>query len=211
MRAFPSQRHSTPPRRASPLPPALVLRRERPSTVKTVVERRTVQQTVVHNHITQVVRGAACPRRDTALRLLPRPEPEREEADDRSRPTLAAQRLVRLFSTESARRELRPFFYTVVQNVLDGERERERSHPQETVSLVFRMFGEKHLLQVLQRLRQDEAGRAAAPAPPPAPALPEREARGEGLSSAQFEALVRGVERSLEHRARLEALRQGRA
>ncbi len=211
MRAFPSQRHSTPLRRSAPFPPALVLRRERPSTVKTVVERRTVQQTVVHNHITQVVRGSLCPRRDTAPRLLPQPGPEREEPDDRSRPTLWAQRLVRLFSVGSARRELRPFFHTVVQNVLDGERERARSHPQETVSLVLRMFGENRLLQVLQRLRQDDAGRTAAPAPPPAPALPEREARGEGLSMAQFEALVRGVERSLERRARLEALRQGRA
>lgn len=211
MRAFPLQRHSPPPRHSAPLPPALILRRERRATVKTVVERRTVHQTVIHNHITQVLRGAVRPGRDTALRLPPPSGAAREEADERSRPTLAAQRLVRLFTAGSARRELRPFFHTVVQNVLDGEREHERSHPQETVSLIFRMFGEKRLLQVLDRLRQDGAGQAAAPPPSPAPALPERAERGGGLSEAQFQALVLGVERRLERRARLEALRQGRA
>ncbi len=211
MRTFPSQSYSPGFRRGAPFPPALVLRRERPSTVKTVVERRTVRETVVHNHITQVVRQTVFRGRDTVYRLPPPMGQPRQgqEDDDRSRPTLAAQRLVRLLSIGSVRREIQPFFHTVVRNILDGEREHARSHPQETVNLVFRMFGEKRLLQTLRRLRQDEAAQTAAPAP--SRALPEPEERSSRLSGEEFQALVRGVERSLERRGRLEALRQGRA
>ncbi len=178
--------------------------------VKTVVERRAVSQTVVHNHITQVVRQTVLPRRDTVYRFLPRPAGRGPEEDDRSRPTLAARRLVRLFSAESARRELRLFFRGVVQNVLNEERETVRSRPEQAVSLVYRLFGEQYLLQTLDRLSRERQERTAVQAAPP-PGPPELEARAPRLSGAEFQALVRGVGRSLDRRARLEALRQGRA
>ncbi len=191
-------------------PPALVLRRERPRTLKTVVERRTVSQTVVHNHITQVLCQKVHPRRDTVYRLLP---PARTETagEERSRPTLWARRLVRLFSIESARQELRPFFHTVVQNVLDGERERVKSRPEQAVSLVFRMLGETYFLQTLDRLRREGWERSAAEAAAPPSDPPEREACAPRLSGAEYQALVRGVERALERRSHLETLRRGRA
>ncbi len=211
MRTFPSQSYSPGVRRGAPFPPALVLRRERPSTVKTVVERRTVQQTVVHNHITQVVRQTLLPRQDTVYRFLPQPGTAREESDARSRPTLAARRLVSIFSAESARRELRPFFRTVVRDVLEEEREQIRRRPEQGVDLVCRLFGERYWLQTLERYRRETEERTAAQQHAPSPGLPEREADAPALTGAQFQALVRGVERSLERKNRLEALRGGRA
>lgn len=211
MRPCTSRRTSAPARQREIPPPALVLRRERPRTIKTVVERRPVSQTVVHNHITQVVRQTVLPRRDTVYRSLPRPTGRGSEEDDRSRPTLAARRLVRLFSAESARRELRLFFRGVVHNVWNEERETARSRPEQAVSLVYRLFGEQYLLQTLDRLSRERQERTAVQAAAPPSGPPEREARAPRLSGAEFQALVRGVERSLDRRARLEALRQGRA
>ncbi len=104
MRPFPSRRASTPNQNEIP-PPALVLRRERPRVLRTVVERRAAPQTVVHNHIIQMVRQTVCPRRDVVTRLLSPPGREAAVEEDRSRPTLAARRLVGLFSAESARRD----------------------------------------------------------------------------------------------------------
>ncbi len=210
MRPFPSRRASTPNQNEIP-PPALVLRRERPRVLRTVVERRAAPQTVVHNHIIQMVRQTVCPRRDVVTRLLSPPGREAAVEEDRSRPTLAARRLVGLFSAESARRELRPFFQTVVRNVLEEERERMRSRPEQGVDLVCRLFGERYLLQTLDRLRRETEERPAVQAPAPPPGPPERAAEAPRLSGAEFQALVRGVERSLERKGRLEALRQGRA
>ncbi len=212
MRPFSLRSSSAPARRNTLPPPDLVLRRDRPRVVRTVVERRAAPQTVVHNHITQVVRQTVCHRRDTVFRLLPPPGREAEEAgEDRSRPTLAAQRLVRLFSAESARRELRPFFQTVVRNVLEEERERARSRPEQEISLVYHLFGERYLLRTLDRLRRETWEREELPAAAPSPRPPEREEDAPCLSGAEFRALVRGVERSLDRRGRLELLRQGRA
>lgn len=178
--------------------------------LKTVVERRAVSQTVVHNHITQVIRRAVFPRRDTVYRLLPAPRPE-GAGEERSRPTLWARRLVGLFSAESARRELEPFFHTVVGNVLEEERARARSHPEQGVTLVFRMLGERYFLQTLERLRREGWGQAAGEEAAPPPRPPEPEERSLRLSGEEYRALIRGVERALERRARLEMLRGGRS
>ncbi len=125
--------------------------------IRTVVERRAAPQTVVHNHITQVIQRQVPPRRDMVYRLFPQPGEEADtEWEERSRPTLAAQRLIRLFSTESARRELMSFFRTVVRTVLDEE-------------------------------------------------------RAFHLNGAEYQALIRGIERSLNRESRLKAIRQGRA
>lgn len=175
---------------------------------KTVVERRLVSQTVVHNHITQVIQKEVCPRRDTVCCFLPRPEPEGKA---RARPTLAAQRLVRLFSVESARRELQPFFHGVVREVLVGARERAQSRPDRETALIYHLFGEKYLIQEFERLRRDVWERPGDQSAPAAPRPSGKERDAPRLSGAEFQALVRGVERSLERRSHLDALRQGRA
>ncbi len=177
------------------MPPELVLRRERRREIRQVVERRIVSQTVVHNHITQKAFWRVYPRRDTVLRILSPTKSERDE--ERSRPTLAARRLVRLFSAESARNELGQFFRGVVKTVLREEREVVRSHPRREVSLIY------HLLR-----EEVRTGRAEPSEPPPPPLrAPQEERKTLKLDGAEFRRVVRGVERALERRGRLERLR----
>ncbi len=174
-----------------------------------MVERRTLLQTVVHNHITKTVYRPLCERRDTVLRLLSQPDPAREE-ETRSRPTQAARRLVRLFSAESARRELGQFFQGVVRTVIRDERREARRRPGQGMSLVYHVWSERALRETVERLSWETWERAGrppnAPAPPPAP--PRRPDQREG--GARFRALLRGIEGSLERKDHLEVLRQGR-
>ena len=174
-----------------------------------MVERRTLLQTVVHNHITQTVCRPLCERRDTVLRLLAQPDPAREE-ETRSRPTLAARRLVRLFAAESARQELGQFFQGVVRAVIRDERREVLRRPGQELSLVYHVWSERALRETVERLSRETWERAGRPPEPPAPppALPRRSDQPEG--GAKFRALLRGIEGSLERKERLEALRQGR-
>lgn len=161
-----------------------------------MVERRIVSQTVVHNHITPKIFQQVYPRRDTVLRVLSPTPPEREE--ERARPTLAARRLVGLFSAESARRELGQFFRGVVKTVLHEEREIVRSHPGREVSLIY------HLLREEVRTGRAEP---SEPAPPPRRPPQKEETREVSLTEEDFWRVARGVERILERKGRLERLR----
>lgn len=172
-----------------------------------MVERRTVLQTVVHNHITRTVYRPVCERRDTVLRLLALPAPGRED-EARSRPTLAARRLARLFSAESAKRELGQFFQGVVRTVLQDERQKALSRPGRELSLVYHLWGEGAVRETVERLCRETLERAQRPPEPPASAPPPQGVQSE--SGPQLRALLRGIEGALARRERLEALREGR-
>lgn len=162
-----------------------------------MVERRTVSQTVVHNHITQTVLQRVYPRRDTVLRVLSPPTPA-EESEERARPTLWAKRLVRLFSTESARRELGQFFQGVVRTVLREEGDRARSRPSQEAGLIYHLLGRSGPPERVEREK---------PALPPRRPPQMEETRPVPLQKEELLRLVQGVERSLERKSRWERLR----
>lgn len=62
---------------------------------------------------------------------------------DPARPTRTAQRLLRLFSVESAQRQLRPFYSRIVRHVLKEEQERYKSRPTQAISLIWNLFGQR--------------------------------------------------------------------
>lgn len=137
----------------------LIYRRMRPAAPswprETKVVHNTVHQTVVHIHQTVLkqsqimsVRG---PRQGALSLLLPRIQPWPREPDPLSQPTRTAKMLVRVFSRESARRELRPFYSDVVRGVLQEEQERYRSRPTQAVSLIWSLFGRPHAFRTLTR------------------------------------------------------------
>lgn len=126
---------------------------------KTVV-RQTVRQTVVHLHQTAVHRHvrqtflSVNDLRQAAFLLVmpsPRPPAREEGTADPSRPTRTAHRLLRVFSQESARRELRPFYSGVVRTVLREEQERYRSRPTQAISLIWTLFGRREAFRTLTR------------------------------------------------------------
>lgn len=137
----------------------LIYRRVRPTAPpplrETKIIRNTVHQRVVHIHQTVLnqprITTVRYPRRD-ALSLLPlRIWSRPREPDYLSRPTRSAKMLVRIFSRESARRELRPFFSDVVRGVLKEEQERYRSRPTKAISLIWSLFGRPHAFRTLTR------------------------------------------------------------
>lgn len=134
-------------RRVRPAPP--------PRSRETKIVRNTVHQTVVHIHQTVLkqsrITAVRNPRQDVFLLLLPRIRPRPREPDPLSRPTRAAKMLVRVFSRESARRELRPFYSGVVRGVLKEEQERYRSRPTQAISLIWSLFGRPHAFRTLTR------------------------------------------------------------
>lgn len=94
----------------------------------------TVRQTVVHLHQTThqhvINRFAAAGNGITELIVRQAPaHPRPEDSIDPSRPTLMANKLLRVLSTESAQKILQPFFYRIVQHFLEQEREVWRSRP----------------------------------------------------------------------------------
>lgn len=94
----------------------------------------TVHQTIVHLHQTthQHVfnRFTAAGNGITELIVRQAPaHPRPEDSIDPSRPTLMANKLLRVLSTESAQKILQPFFYRIVQHFLEQEREVWRSRP----------------------------------------------------------------------------------
>ncbi len=97
----------------------------------------TVHQTVVHLHQTTHQRvfnrftAAGSGMTELIVRQAPAPPPP-ENGIDPSRPTLIAGRLLRVLSTDSAQKVLQPFFYRIVQNFLEQEREIRQSRPSQT-------------------------------------------------------------------------------
>lgn len=137
----------------------LIHRRVRPAAPppprETKIIRNTVHQTVVHIHQTVLNQSRITTvrhlRRDAFLLLLPQIQPRPREPDYLSRPTRSAKMLVRIFSRESARRELRTFYSDVVRGVLKEEQERYRSRPTKAISLIWNLFGRPHAFQTLTR------------------------------------------------------------
>lgn len=118
----------------------------------------TVYQTVVHvhqttlQHIRRQINAASCLRQDAFLLVLPQPAaPWRGDRLDPAQPTRAAHTLLRIFSKESARREMRPFYSDVVRGVLQEEQERYKSRPTKAISLIWNLFGQHNAFRTLTR------------------------------------------------------------
>lgn len=156
-RLGPMCRLAGPGRKTAPL----ALRyRTTPAPVHTTthVTHTTLRQTVVHLHRSVVhkrwytMQSAQILQQQALLVLLPPPPPPAKPGlPDPSRPTQAAQRLIGLFSKESAQRELRPFYRRVVGSVLAEEQERLRSRPTQAISLIWHLFGRPHAFRTLTR------------------------------------------------------------
>ena len=139
-------RRTAPPKAPEPPPP-------RPNIYN------TVHRTVVHLHQTNVqqvrrqITAAGRPRRDALLLLLPRLAAlgGRSDRPDPARPARTACALIRIFSRESAKRELRPFYRDVFRGVLREEQERYKSRPAQAVRLVWSLFGQHGALRTLRR------------------------------------------------------------
>lgn len=119
----------------------------------------TVHQTVIHLHQInprqshrQII-TAGCPRKDALPFLLPPLTAPGGQPDqpDPARPAQAARALIHIFSKESAKRELRPFFGGVVRGVLREEQERYKSRPTKAISLIWNLFGQHNAFRTLTR------------------------------------------------------------
>lgn len=116
------------------------------------VIQNTVHQTVIHLH--QTTRRYALNRlpavgagRGAAVLLVRQAaaQPVRDGAADASRPTLAARRLLRLLSAESARQTLRPFYQRLFRELLARELEERRGRPAQSLLLARRVLGRRTL------------------------------------------------------------------
>ncbi|WP_373165981.1 hypothetical protein [Agathobaculum sp. Marseille-P7918] len=140
---------------------SLVLRKTRPerkTKPPAPVMQQTIQQTVIHFH--QVNHRHILHRTDAlqylhteTFLLLPRLQHRegREPDDIRSRPAHAAQRLLRLFSFESTKRQLLPFYSNIVHSVLEEEQECYKSRPSQAISLIWNLFGRQQAFRTLTR------------------------------------------------------------
>lgn len=120
--------------------------------------QNTVHQTVVHLHQTthQQILNRLSAARDgqgnaTLLVKQIAMQPASAGAIDDSRPALAARRMLRVLSTESARQTLRPFYRNVLQELLERERDGYRNKPAQSLLLVQRMLGRHQTLATLRR------------------------------------------------------------
>lgn len=137
--------------------PELVYRNTRPlaRTIRPPAPRviqNTVHQTVIHLHQTTrrytLSRLSAVGTGRGAAVLLVRQaavQPVRDGAVDASRPALAARRLLRLLSAESARQTLRPFYQKLFRELLARELEEHRSRPAQSLLLARRVLGRRTL------------------------------------------------------------------
>lgn len=133
-------------RPAPPRPPAPVVQKLVRQTVVNLCQV-SHQHILHHTALTQQLHTSAF------FLLLPPPQSrERQELEsDRSRPTRAAQRLLHLFSMESARRQLRPYYSHIVRSVLKEEQERYQSRPTQAISLIWNLFGRQQAFRTLTR------------------------------------------------------------
>lgn len=127
----------------------------RPPPKETKVYYNTVRQVVMHFHqmtlrrVSNHISASNFLRQDAYLLLIQPTATTRAENPDFSRPSRSAQLLIRLFSKESAQRELRPFYSSVVRNVLREEQERYKSRPSQAISLVWNLFGRQQAFRTL--------------------------------------------------------------
>jgi len=128
--------------------------------------QNTVHQTVVHlhqtthQHILNRLSAAGDGRGSTTLlvRQTALPPPP-DGAMDESRPALAARGLLRVLSTESAQRTLRPFYRELLQELLAREREEYRGKPARSLLLVQNILGRSQTLAVLRRFFRETTER----------------------------------------------------
>jgi len=120
--------------------------------------QNTVHQTVVHLHQTTHQHilnrlSAAGDGRGSATLLVRQTVIQSPDggAMDVSRPTLAARRMLRILSTESARQTLRPFYQQLFRELLIREREEYGGRPVRSLLLVRRMLGRRQTLTTLRR------------------------------------------------------------
>lgn len=120
--------------------------------------QNTVHQTVVHLHQTthQHILNRLSAARDgqgNTMLLVKQTamQPASASAIDDSRPALAARRMLRVLSTESARQTLRPFYRNVLQELLERERDEYRNKPAQSLLLVQSMLGRHQTLTTLRR------------------------------------------------------------
>lgn len=165
MKKFPCHKfsRSPTPRWCFRLSEPLQLIYHRPlSPICRIIERRTTErtvyrttvhlhQTVVERHIHQRFLSASYLHQDAFLLFLPQNRSAETGAEESARPSRTAQRLMRLFSKESVRRELRPFYSGVVRGVLREEQERYRSRPAQAIALIWNLFGRPQAFRTLTR------------------------------------------------------------
>lgn len=118
----------------------------------------TIYQSIVHihqttlQHIRQQIHTASYLRQDAFLLVLPRAAAQpRGERLDPAQPTRAAHTLLRIFSKESAKREMKPFYSDVVRGVLREEQDRYKSRPTKAISLIWHLFGQHQAFRTLTR------------------------------------------------------------
>lgn len=138
--------------------PLVVPTRRRPPRPARPVVHNTLHQTIVRIYPTRQLyllhRTHELHTLHTQAFLLVVPPPRRDPpapGPDFSRPTRTARRLLRLFSMESARRQLRPFYSHIVRSVLREEQERYRSRPTQAISLIWHLFGRRQAFRTLTR------------------------------------------------------------
>lgn len=142
-------------------PPELVYRTARPLARPAPppaprIIQNTVHQTVVHlhqtthQHILNRLSAARDPRGSTALLVRQTAVgPPPDGPTDESRPALAARRMLRVLSTESARQALRPFYRELLQGLLEEKREEYRGRPAHSLLLVQTLLGRHRTLDAL--------------------------------------------------------------
>lgn len=142
-------------------PPAQPARPPAPRIIQ-----NTVHQTVVHLHQTthQHILNRLSAARDgqgntTLLVKQTAARPMPDSGTDDSRPALAARRMLRVLSAESARQTLRPFYRNMLQELLEQEREEYRSKPAQSLLLVQTMLGRRQALTTLRRFYQQTVER----------------------------------------------------
>lgn len=134
------------PEKQEPPKPAPVIRQMVQKTVVNVYER--------HEHrIFQQLQAIQQLQTNAYLLLLPpairRQQQEWERAE--SQPTQAAARIIRLFSRESAQKQMKPFYNDIVRSVLKEEQERYRTRPTQAISLIWNLFGRQQAFRTLTR------------------------------------------------------------
>lgn len=123
--------------------------------------QNTVHQTVVHLHQTthQHILNRLSTARDaqgnaTLLVRQTAMQPAPDGPMDESRPALAARRMLRVLSAESARQTLRPFYRDMLHTLLAQEREEYRDKPAQSLLLVRNVLGRRTLDTLRRFYRQ---------------------------------------------------------
>lgn len=144
--------------RKTPVPLQKVIEKK---TTRQIVQNTAVHlhQSIVHRHIHRQYTVVHALRQDAFLIVMPKEKAVRSEQDDPSRPARTAQRLLRLFSRESVRRELQPFYSGVVRNVLREEQDRFRGRPAQAISLIWNLFGRRQAFRTLTRFYMNAVSR----------------------------------------------------